>query len=67
MSMVTMFSALESSRLARTVSRARVEASLPLNPAGEGRISAFFRSAVLSVFPFRTEQPTGANQPVVIK
>jgi hypothetical protein len=25
--------------------------------AGEGRISAFFRSAVLSVFPFDPEQP----------
>src|SRR5690606_5711985 len=64
MSIGTMFSALESSRLARTVSRAREEASFPLNPAGEGRISTFFRSAVLSVFPFRTEQPTGQNQPV---
>ena len=34
--------------------------ALPLIPAGEGTISAFFRSAVLSVFPFAsrtTPQP----------
>jgi hypothetical protein len=47
-----MFSALESSRLARTVSMAREAASFTLIPAGEGMMSAFFRSAVLSVFPF---------------
>src|SRR5690606_10109733 len=52
MSMETMFSALESSRLARTVMMARE--TLSLIPAGEGATSAFFRSAVLSVFPFET-------------
>jgi hypothetical protein len=54
MSMETIFSALESSRLARTVSRARDTAAFPLIPAGEGMTTAFFRSAVLSVFPFET-------------
>ena len=33
---------------------ARDTASFPLIPAGEGMMSAFFRSAVLSVFPFET-------------
>jgi hypothetical protein len=45
---------LESSRLARTVSRAR--GAVPLIPAGEGAASAFFDIAVLSVFPFDQEQ-----------
>jgi len=31
---------------------ARDTASFTLIPAGEGTMSAFFRSAVLSVFPF---------------
>jgi hypothetical protein len=31
---------------------AREAASFTLIPAGEGMMSAFFRSAVLSVFPF---------------
>lgn len=33
---------------------ARDTVSFPLIPAGEGTKSAFFRSAVLSVFPFAT-------------
>src|SRR6478752_7725801 len=52
MSIETIFSALESSRLARTVLMARDTASSTLILAGEGTISALFRSAVLSVFPF---------------
>jgi len=36
--------------------------ALPLIPAGEGWISAFFRSAVLSVFPFRQEQAVGGGR-----
>jgi hypothetical protein len=57
MSMATMFSALESSRLARTVSSWEVEsgAEAPIS-TGESGVSASFRSAVLSVFPFRKEQ-----------
>jgi hypothetical protein len=36
---------------------------MPLIPAGEGEMSAFFRSAVLSVFPFATEQlPPAMNR-----
>jgi hypothetical protein len=32
-------------------------------PAGEGMISAFFDSAVLSVFPFEQEQPAPPIHP----
>jgi hypothetical protein len=59
MSIETMFSALESSRLARTVLMARD--TMSFIPAGEGTISAFFRSAVLSVFPFKQEQRSRRN------
>src|SRR6185437_12541247 len=55
--METMFSALESSRLARTALRARDTASLPSIPASEGMTFAFLLSAVLSVFPSEQEQP----------
>jgi len=56
MSIGMMFSALESSRLARMMSMAREESASPLIPAGEGWLSAFFMVAVPSVFPFRQEQ-----------
>lgn len=50
--MGTMFSALESSRLARTVRMARdKEGSLVL--AGTGALDAWLRVTVLSVFPFK--------------
>jgi hypothetical protein len=51
MSMEMMFSALESSRLARTCFKAE-DALVALFPAGEGMISALFRSSVLSFVPF---------------
>jgi hypothetical protein len=42
---------------------ARVDALLAMSPAGEGVVSAFFRSAVLSVFPFRQEPAVDASAP----
>ena len=63
MSIETMSSALESSRLVRIACKARDVSALRMISAGEG-CSAFFRKAVLSVVPFNKNKRVAAHLPL---